>query len=146
MRAALSSCSKDSDGDSPNNKTGDARLTISLQASGAGTKADNEELSGEANINNVSVLQFNESGSTLQIEPLLYEVSGNGSITLPDIPASSGMAKIVIVTNTVGNPFANRDILQPDAGIACTAGRPEKRQPDHEQRGDLDGKAAGGRR
>lgn len=104
---ALSSCSKDSDGDSPNNKTGDARLTISLQASGAGTKADNEELSGEANINNVSVLQFNESGSALQIEPYFTEVSGNGSITLPDIPASSGMAKIVIVTNTVGNPFAN---------------------------------------
>lgn len=88
---------------------GDARLNISLKVSGEATKAvDPEQQEGEAVVNNVTVVVFNETGTQLLATPFRENVSTtDGTISILNIPAQSTIARIVIVANTPENAFAN---------------------------------------
>lgn len=95
----------------------DAKISLQLQASGANKKsalkadtkagADANELPGEAYINNITALVFNEDGSEL-LTPYYTETSSTeGTLTLTDIPAKAGKAMIVLVGNAGSGAFAN---------------------------------------
>lgn len=107
VTALLSSCSKDTP--SPDEGRKDARLSVVVKASttlSSQLKAtDNEELTGESNINNIVVMQFTEDGSELLAPVYQQDLSVSGSATVTDIPAKSGMAKIVILTNVPSGAF-----------------------------------------
>lgn len=103
--ACMASCSKDAQ--TPILDLPDARLSINIKAAAIGTKAsDSDALKGEANINNVAVVVFNESGSALLGAPVWEEVSTeSGSAGILNVPAKATIAKIVIVANTPKGVF-----------------------------------------
>lgn len=98
---ACMACSKDDD----NHAGGilaDATLRVEIKAAGTKTKAYNpndlNELQGEANINNLAVVIFNEDGS--QVLGSKWEaVQAEHTATITDVPAKSAKARIVIVAN-----------------------------------------------
>lgn len=106
----LNSCKKD-DVNVPGDGgvQGDARLNISLKVSGEATKAvDPEQQEGEAVVNNVTVIVFNETGTQLLATPFRENVSTTDeTISILNIPVQSTIARIVIVANTPENAFAN---------------------------------------
>lgn len=109
-------CSKDHDNSV--RSLPDAKITLQFKAKGVGndlksakavTKAgtDANELAGEANINNISALVFNETGSELLATPYYAQVSSDndGIVTVTDIPAKATVARIVIIGNA-GNALS----------------------------------------
>lgn len=92
----------------PSEPSGNAKLNVSLKASGIATKAtDPEEQAGESNINNVAVLVFNEAGTQLLATPFWEEISTtDGTASVLDVPVQSTMAQIVIVANCPQNTFS----------------------------------------
>lgn len=102
-------CSKD-DGD-PRVGTGEAAvLSISTRSVGIlPTKAgDVNELPGEANINNLAVLVFDETGTELLGEPAwaTTEVK-DGVASILDVPCKSLKAQIVIIANVPQGTFSD---------------------------------------
>ncbi len=95
-------CSKDDDNNNNPDSLADAKLTVEIKATGAKTKAYNpndlNELEGEANINNLAVLIFNEDGSTV-FGRKWEAVQAEYTAMLTDVPAKAAKARIIIVAN-----------------------------------------------
>lgn len=110
------SCSKDKQSGSIDSLP-DAKITIQVGASKAISKAaDPETLPGEVNINNVAVLLFDETGTTLLGTPVWQQITTtNGSATITDVPAKATKARIILLANTPEGAFqdvANYDDFQ----------------------------------
>lgn len=102
-------CSKDDN--AFKGKDADASLSITVKAAGSAiTKGfhpnDENELAGEAKVNNLSVLVFDESGAEL-IGYGWQATDSEGEATILDVPAMTMRARIVIVSNTPENSLAN---------------------------------------
>ena len=101
-------CSKDEE--SFKGKDADASLSIAVKAVGAAvTKGfhpnDENELAGEAKVNNLSVLVFDESGAQL-IGYGWQATNSEGEASILNVPAMTMRAQIVIVSNTPENSLA----------------------------------------
>lgn len=104
---AIMSCSKDDQPVSVNDMR-DAKLSISLFASGPATKADDDAnaLPGEANINNVTVLTFTNDGSAILNDPYWAEISStDGTANVLNIPTKATAARIAILANIPQSTF-----------------------------------------
>ena len=106
-------CSKDEDhGNEPKGK---ALLSVKVSANGTAasgavmkgyTPDKNNELPGEANVNNLTVLVFNENGTAMLADPHWSDTRpANGSVTITDIEVSPAKAQIVFVANTENGTF-----------------------------------------
>ena len=106
---ALASCSKDSQPVNVKDMK-DAKLNISMKASAPGTKADGDDnaLSGETNINNVTVLSFTADGSQILVDPYwTSEMSASGGeATVLNVPTKATNAIIAILANVPANAFS----------------------------------------
>ena len=101
-------CSKDEE--SFKGKDADASLSIAVKAAGSAvTKGfhpnDENELAGEAKVNNLSVLVFDESGAQL-IGYDWQATNSEGEASILNVPAMTMRAQIVIVSNTPENSLA----------------------------------------
>ena len=101
-------CSKDEE--SFKGKDADASLSIAVKAAGSAvTKGfhpnDENELAGEAKVNNLSVLVFDESGAQL-IGYGWQATNSEGEASILNVPAMTMRAQIVIVSNTPENSLA----------------------------------------
>ena len=101
-------CSKDEE--SFKGKDADASLSIAVKAVGSAvTKGvhpnDENELAGEAKVNNLSVLVFDESGAQL-IGYGWQATNSEGEASILNVPAMTMRAQIVIVSNTPENSLA----------------------------------------
>ena len=101
-------CSKDEE--SFKGKDADASLSIVVKAAGSAvTKGfhpnDENELAGEAKVNNLSVLVFDESGAQL-IGYGWQATNSEGEASILNVPAMTMRAQIVIVSNTPENSLA----------------------------------------
>ena len=101
-------CSKDDE--SFKGKDADASLSIAVKAAGSAvTKGfhpnDENELAGEAKVNNLSVLVFDESGAQL-IGYGWQATNSEGEASILNVPAMTMRAQIVIVSNTPENSLA----------------------------------------
>jgi Major fimbrial subunit protein (FimA) len=101
-------CSKDEEGQKPGDDK--ANLSVKLFATGATTKAympdSNNELPGEGNVNNLSVLVFNENGSGMLASPYWGKPElKDGVFSLTNIEVSPAKAQIVFVANTEQGTF-----------------------------------------
>lgn len=100
-------CSKDDDSKW---KDSNASLSIKVKAVGsAATKGfhpnDENELAGEAKVNNLSVLVFSEDGSNV-IGYGWQATNTEGEATIVSVPVLTMQARIVIVSNTPENSLA----------------------------------------
>ena len=101
-------CSKDEE--SFKGKDADASLSIAVKAAGSAvTKGfhpnDENELAGEAKVNNLSVLVFDESGAQL-IGYGWQATNSEGEASILNVPAMTMRAQIVIVSNTPESSLA----------------------------------------
>lgn len=101
-------CSKDDE--SFKGKDADASLSIAVKVAGSAvTKGfhpnDENELAGEAKVNNLSVLVFDESGAQL-IGYGWQATNSEGEASILNVPAMTMRAQIVIVSNTPENSLA----------------------------------------
>ena len=137
-------CSKDEE--SFKGKDADASLSIAVKAVGSAvTKGfhpnDENELAGEAKVNNLSVLVFDESGAQL-IGYGWQATNSEGEASILNVPAMTMRAQIVIVSNTPEITLAGVIELfrfRIQAGTTC---RPVSEQPGHEQSGHYDPSAS----
>lgn len=113
MVCSFVGCSKGNSDEQPEipiDQLPDAQLSIQVKASKTtrNRAVDPEELPGEANINNLSAVVFNEKGDALLGAPVWKEIgTTDGTATLLDIPVKATLAKIVILANTPQNAFSN---------------------------------------
>lgn len=88
----------------------DAVLEITVKSAGtkSTSKADLNELPGEASINNLSVLVFDETGTALLGEPAWAETEvKDGVASILNVPCKSLKAQIVIIANTPEGSFSD---------------------------------------
>lgn len=106
------SCSNDNDPDI--SSLPEAKISLQVKASGTNKKTplktatkagtDENELAGEAYINNITAFVFSEDGSQLlSTAPYYLETApADGELIIPDIPARAAKARIVLVGNADG--------------------------------------------
>ena len=116
-------CSKDEE--SFKGKDADASLSIVVVTKGFHPNDENE-LAGEAKVNNLSVLVFDESGAQL-IGYGWQATNSEGEASILNVPAMTMRAQIVIVSNTPENSLAGVTVSE---------------QPGHEQSGHYDPSAS----
>lgn len=106
------SCSNDNNQDI--SSLPEAKISLQVKASGTNKKTplktatkagtDENELTGEAYINNITAFVFSEDGSQLLSTAPYYQETtpANGELTIPNIPARATKARIVLVGNADG--------------------------------------------
>lgn len=98
---ACAGCSKDDDGQQGLDDLASAKISIRVGTTSTVTKADSadpNELEGEANLNNLAVVVFDETGNTL-LGSKWEEIKAVRSALLTDVPAKATKVRIVIVAN-----------------------------------------------
>ena len=105
-----SACSED-DNSSKKDKA-DATLSVSVKTVGtAKTKAfhpnDENELDGEAKVNSLAVLIFDENGAELLGYGWLNTTGSEGEATIPNVETKAVKSRIVIVSNVAENTLSN---------------------------------------
>lgn len=99
---ACAGCSKDDNEQQILENLASAKISIKVKSSASVTKAYNpsdlNELEGEANINNLAVIVFDETGNTL-LGSKWEAVQEEHSAIITDVPAKATKARILIIAN-----------------------------------------------
>lgn len=100
-------CSKDDNSISIDDLA-DAKLTISVRASGVVTKAgDPNALEGEMYINNLAAVIFDETGTVLLGKAREDVNTTDGTASLFNVPAKATKARIIVLANLPNSVFDN---------------------------------------
>lgn len=103
---AFASCSKNDETEAPQTgKTG--RVSVKVEAVGglATRAADKNELPGEAAINNLTAIVFNENGTQVLGSKWQSTVGADGTAEITDVEMQTGNVQIAIVANVPQGSF-----------------------------------------
>lgn len=121
--AVLVSCEKDNKENISTFPTGEAKISAKVNVKGSPSTAlgdDTNELAGEANINSLSVLVFDEEDLYLGAG---YETLATSyTVQLDDIIIPAGGVRVALVTNAAEDAFANAATYADFESILLTLG------------------------